>query len=66
MSAQTIGRYTIIEELGRGGMGRVYRAHDPRFQRQVAIKILSDDLAHDPQTRKRFQIEAQVINVEVR
>ena len=44
MVSATIGRYHIIEELGRGGMGVVYKGHDPLLNRSVAIKILSQQL----------------------
>ncbi len=43
----TLGPYTIHAELGHGGMGVVYTAHDPRLDRQVAIKVLPPDLAAD-------------------
>ena len=46
---QKIGRYEIIRELGRGGMATVYLALDPRFQRDVAIKVLPRQFTHDPQ-----------------
>jgi len=44
----TIGRYHIIEELGRGGMGVVYHGHDPLLDRPAAIKILSQQLVGNP------------------
>ena len=56
-----IGRYTIIRELGRGGMATVYLAHDPNFGRNVAIKVLPRQFLHDPQFRTRFTREAQTI-----
>ena len=43
----TLGPYTVSVQLGRGGMGVVYTAHDPRLDRQVAIKVLSPDLTRD-------------------
>ncbi len=50
----TLGPYTITAELGRGGMGVVYTAHEPRLKRQVAIKILSPDLPRDVNAKQRF------------
>ncbi|MCA9797247.1 MAG: serine/threonine protein kinase, partial [Candidatus Eremiobacteraeota bacterium] len=55
----TIGRYHIIEELGRGGMGVVYHGHDPLLNRPVAIKILSQQLVGNPESKERFIREAQ-------
>jgi predicted Ser/Thr protein kinase len=57
-AGQTVGQYTIVRELGRGGMGRVYLARDTRLQRMVALKALSPDLIGDPSYRERFQQEA--------
>jgi serine/threonine protein kinase len=45
-----IGRYEIKSELGRGGMATVYRAFDPSFDREVAIKVLPREMMHDPQS----------------
>lgn len=56
-----IGRYEIIKELGRGGMAVVYLARDPKFKRQVAIKVLPHQLTFAPQFRARFDREAEVI-----
>ncbi len=52
-------QYRIGEEIGRGGMSVVYRAHDPRLNRDVAIKVLPPELAHDSAVRSRFTREAQ-------
>jgi serine/threonine protein kinase len=53
------GRYRIDDELGRGGMGTVYAGHDLRLDRDVAVKVLRDDLASDPSFRRRFEREAR-------
>jgi serine/threonine protein kinase len=54
-----IGQYRLESKLGEGGVGSVYRAHDTKLNRPVAIKVLSDDLA-DTAARRRFQREAQL------
>jgi len=53
------GRYRVLARIGRGGMGVVYRAEDERLEREVAVKVLRADLAHDQEARQRFVREAK-------
>src|SRR5688572_8022489 len=56
-----IGPYEIVNAIGAGGMGEVYRARDARLNRDVAIKVLPRAFAGDPERLDRFQREAQVL-----
>jgi serine/threonine protein kinase len=59
MVGKTVSHYRIISQLGAGGMGVVYAAEDPRLNRQVALKFVPEDLAHDPHTLARLRSEAR-------
>lgn len=56
-----IGRYKIEEELGRGGMGHVYKGYDDRFDRYVAVKVMPEEVAKEEDLRQRFEREAKII-----
>ena len=57
----TLGHYRIVDKLGHGGMGEVYRAEDTKLKRQVALKVLPADLARDAEGLARFQREAEAV-----
>jgi len=61
MIGKSLGHYDIQEKIGAGGMGAVYRAHDNKLNRDVALKVLPAELAQDPERRRRFQREAQTV-----
>src|SRR5687768_16951570 len=61
MQVEKFSRYEIKEELGQGGMAAVYRAYDPLFEREVALKILKQELLNDSQVRERFERETKII-----
>jgi tetratricopeptide (TPR) repeat protein len=62
MVGRTISHYVVVEEIGAGGMGVVYRAHDERLDRDVALKVLSPDLAGDQEFLARFRREARTLS----
>ena len=61
MPPTKFSRYEIKAELGRGGMATVYRAYDPSFDREVALKVLPREFLHDPQFKGRFQREIKTV-----
>src|SRR5438552_1010332 len=58
---QQLGSYEIVSLLGKGGMGEVYRGKDSKLKREVAIKILPDELSRDAERASRFQREAELL-----
>ena len=61
MIGKTVAHYEILDKLGSGGMGEVYRARDSKLDRDVAIKVLPEAFARDAQRMKRFEREAKVL-----
>ena len=59
MIGQSISHYKIIEKLGEGGMGIIYKAEDMKLKRIVALKVLSESFTRDEESKKRFLFEAQ-------
>src|SRR5262252_7153483 len=56
-----LGPYKIVSLLGAGGMGEVYRAHDARLRRDVALKVLQESLVSDADRLRRFELEARAV-----
>ena len=61
MIGQTLAHYKILEKIGSGGMGDVYRAEDSKLDRKVALKVLPPELAESEERRARFEREAKAI-----
>ncbi len=61
MVGTTISHYKVIEKIGQGGMGEVYRAEDTNLSREVAIKVLPEQFTQDPQRLARFEREAKLL-----
>src|SRR4051812_23252296 len=61
MDGRVVGSYRIIEKIGEGGMGAVYRAVDEMLDREVAIKAIRPELARDPEIVERFRAEAKIL-----
>ena len=62
MIGHTLDRYRILEKIGAGGMGEVYRARDERLQRDVALKVLPPGTLNTPELRQRFRQEALTLS----
>ena len=61
MVGTTISHYKVLEKIGEGGMGEVYRATDTKLNRDVAIKVLPEQFTQDPQRLARFEREAKLL-----
>ncbi len=60
MIGKTLSHYKVLEKIGQGGMGEVYRAEDTNLSREVAIKVLPEQFTQDPQRLARFEREAKL------
>jgi len=61
LAGQTLLHYRLIDKIGAGGMGVVWKAEDTRLQRQIALKVLPEAMAADPERRARFEREARAV-----
>jgi len=61
MMGKTLSHYKVLEKIGQGGMGEVYRAKDTNLSREVAIKVLPEQFTQDPQRLARFEREAKLL-----
>ncbi len=61
MIGKTLSHYKVLEKIGQGGMGEVYRAEDTNLSREVAIKVLPEQFTQDPQRLARFEREAKLL-----
>ena len=61
LAGTKLGSYEVLAPIGAGGMGEVYQAHDTKLGRDVAIKVLPEAFAHDPERLSRFQREAKML-----
>src|SRR6202051_3797345 len=61
LAGKQLGPYKVLGAIGSGGMGEVYQAHDTKLGRDVAIKVLPEAFAHDPERLSRFQREAKML-----
>src|ERR1700680_158483 len=61
LPGKRLGYYEVLTPIGAGGMGEVYQAHDTKLGRDVAIKVLPEAFAHDPERLSRFQREAKML-----
>src|SRR5579864_3526063 len=61
LPGRRLGPYEVLAAIGAGGMGEVYQAHDTKLGREVAIKVLPEAFAHDPERLSRFQREAKML-----
>ena len=60
-SGTKLGSYEVLSQIGAGGMGEVYRAHDTRLNRDVALKVIPETFAADPDRMARFEREAKLL-----